>query len=140
MMKNIIRRISKDIAKEIITRPKFDVEEITEIVNFRINESILEILLSNVEKEEANYHRLLIKQSNLKLHSKEYVQCGYELAIAKNKKAIANRAVHNRKNQNKMACTFNFIRENYKDFDFEALYKYFDDNLEPNESDVKNER
>ena len=139
-MKNIIREISKDIAKEIITRPKFDVEEITEIVNFRIKESILEILLSNVEKEEANYYRLLIKQSNLKLNSREYVQCGYELAIAKKKKAIANRAVNNAKNHNKIACMFNFIRENYKDFDFDALYKYFDENLDSKESEVNDER
>ena len=131
-MGNIIRELSKNISKEIISRPKFDFEEITEIINFRIKESLLDILLENAEKEEITYTKLLIQQSNFKVGSKQYVEFGYKLAVAKKKKAIANRAVNNTKNVNKIGITINYIKEKYKDFDLESLYKLWD------ESEVQN--
>jgi hypothetical protein len=122
-MKNIIENVSLEIAKEIITRPNFDVKEISGIINFRIKESLLDILLSNVEKEEVIYHRLLIEQSNNRVGTSKYVETGYKLAMAKNKKAIANRAVHNAKNKTKLAIALNHIRDNYKHIDLDSLYK-----------------
>jgi hypothetical protein len=126
-MKDIIDRVSTEIAQEIITRPKFDVEEISNIIKFRIKESMLDILLSNVEKEEVTYHRLLLEQSNHRVGSPKYVENGYKLAIAKNKKAIANRAVHNTRNKTKLGIAINYIKDNYKNFDLENLYKILDE-------------
>jgi hypothetical protein len=126
-MKDIIDRVSSEIAQEIITRPKFDLEEISGIIKFRIKESMLDILLSNVEKEEVAYHRLLMEQSNYRVGSQKYVETGYKLAIAKNKKAIANRAVNNTRNRTKLGIALNYIKDNYKDFDLEKLYKILDE-------------
>ena len=125
-MKEIIKRISKEIASEIITRPNFDLEEVAAIVNFRINDSIIEILMSNVEKEELNYNKLLLQQSQLKLGSKEYVSLGYQLAIAKNKKSIANRSLNNAKGNVKSTKIMEFIRNKFPDFDMGILYDYLD--------------
>lgn len=125
-MKEIIKRISKEIANEIITRPNFNLEEVAGIVNFRINESIIEILMSNVEREELNYHKLLLQQSQLRLGSKEYVNLGYQLAIAKNKKSIANRALNNAKGNVKSTKIMEFIRNKFPDFDMGILYNYLE--------------
>jgi hypothetical protein len=126
-MNNIIESLSESIAKEIISRPKFDVLEISNIIKVRIKDSLLDILLENVQKEEAIYLRLLIKQSELPLGSKEYVKLGYQLSIAKHKKAVANRAVNNVRNRNKIAVCINYIKENFKDFDINELYKVMDE-------------
>jgi len=126
-MKDIIERVSNDIAKEIISRPKFDLEEISGIIKFRIKESVLEILLANVEKEEVAYHRLLVEQSTLRLGSPEYIKLGYKLSLAKNKKAIANRAVNNVRNKTKLGIAINYIKENFKEFDIQNLYKLLDE-------------
>lgn len=125
-MKEIIKRISKEIASEIITRPNFDLEEVAAIINFRINDSIIDILMSNVEKEELNYNKLLLQQSQLKLGSKEYVSLGYQLAIAKNKKSIANRSLNNAKGNVKSTKIMEFIRNKFPDFDMGILYDYLD--------------
>jgi len=131
-MNDIIKSVSKEIAKEIITRPNFDLEEISGIINFRLKESILDILLSNVEKEEVAYHKLLLQQSNNKPGSKNYIELGYKLSIAKNKKAIANRAVSNAKNKTKAGICINFIKENFGHSAYDDLCKILD------ESEVKN--
>jgi hypothetical protein len=131
-MKDIIEQLSDSIAKEIITRPNFDVNEISTIIKVRIKDSLLDILLENVQKEEANYLKLLIKQSELKYGSREYVKYGYDLSIAKHKKAVANRAVNNIRNTTKLGIAVNFIKENFKDFDINILYNLFD------ESEVNN--
>lgn len=123
-MKEIIKRISKEIASEIITRPNFDLEEISGIVSFRINESILEILSSNVDKEELNYHKLLVQQSQLRVGSKEYVNLGYKLAIAKNRKSIANRALHNAKSNLKAVKIMNFLKEKHPEINRDELIEY----------------
>lgn len=127
-MKNIIKNVSNEIAKEIITRPKFDLEEISGIINFRLNESILEILLSNCEKEEITYHRLLLEQSTHKVGSKQYVEFGYKLSIAKNKKAIANRAVNNVKNKTKIGVILNYVKVNLSQKKLVELYSLMDEN------------
>ncbi len=126
-MNDIIKNVSTEIAKEIITRPNFDLQEITGIINFRLKESILDILLSNVEKEEVNYHKLLLEQSKNRPGSKQYVELGYKLSIAKNKKAIANRAVNNVKNRNKISICLNFIKQNYGFEALDKLHKIFDE-------------
>lgn len=126
-MENIIRNVSKDIAQEIITRSNFNLEEISGIINFRLKESILEILLSNVEKEEVIYHRLLLEQSNNKVNSKQYVELGYKLAIAKNKKSIANRAINNVRNKNKIGIILNYLKFNLSQKKLTELYKILDE-------------
>ena len=125
-MKDIIRKVSTDIAKEIITRPNFDIEEISGIINFRLNESMLEILLANVELAESNYLKLLFEQSNNKVGSKNYVELGYKLAIAKHKKSVANRAVNNVRNKTKIGIVINYIKENHKEIDISILYDLMD--------------
>jgi hypothetical protein len=132
IMENIIKEVSKEIAREIITRPNFDLEEIANIINFRIKESMLDILLSNVEKEEITYHRLLLEQSSNRVGSKQYVDLGYKLAIAKNKKSIANRAVNNVRNNTKIAICYSFIKGKLGDDSLTELYELM------NESEGKN--
>lgn len=112
-MKDIIQSVSEEIAKEIITRPKLDLEEISGIIKFRLKESLLDILLSNVEKEEVVYHKLLLEQSQNRVGHPKYVELGYKLAIAKNKKSIANRAVNNVKQETKFKISSAFIKEKY---------------------------
>lgn len=126
-MKDIIQSVSDEIAKEIITRPKFDLEEISGIIKFRLKESILEIMLANVEKEEMQYHRLLVEQSNLKLGSPKYVEMGYKLALAKNKKAVANRAVNNVKQNTKLSAVILYIKENFGEDKMKGIYDMFDE-------------
>jgi hypothetical protein len=135
-MKDIIERVSNDIAKEIISRPKFDLEEISGIIKFRIKESMLELLLENVEKEEVMYYRLLVEQSELRLGSPEYIKLGYKLSLAKNRKAIANRAVNNVRSKTKLGITLNYIKENFKDFDIQKLYKILDESEACNGKEV----
>lgn len=132
MMKDIIREVSKDIAKEIITRPNFDLEEISGIINFRLNESMLEILLSNVSLAESNYLKLVFEQSNNKIGSKNYVELGYKLAIAKHKKSVANRALNNVKSKTKLGIVLNYIKEKYTEINMSDIYDLMD------ESEVNN--
>lgn len=129
-MSNIIEDLSKSIAREIIERPNFEVEEISTIIMVRIKDSLMDILLENVQKEEAKYMKLLIEQSKLRVGSRDYVKLGYKLSIAKHKKSIANRAVHNQRKINKLNVALEYIKDNYKEVNIEDLKNFL------NESEV----
>lgn len=122
-MEDIIKRLSDDIAKEIISRPKFDLDEISRIIKFRVKESMLDILLENVEKEEVAYHKLLLQQSELRTGSKEYVELGYKLALAKRKKSVANRAVNNVRRETSFKLITNYIKDTYGENELKKVYE-----------------
>ena len=69
---------------------------------------------------------------NNKIGSKNYVELGYKLAIAKHKKSVANRALNNVKSKTKLGIVLNYIKEKYPEINMSDIYDLMD------ESEVNN--
>ena len=69
---------------------------------------------------------MLVEQSNYRVGTPKYVETGYKLALAKNRKSIANRAVNNVKSQTKLGKLISYLKEYHKEIDLANIYKSFD--------------
>lgn len=109
MEQKIITRLSEDLAKEIASRNVCDVSDISVLIGVQVRFALRDIVDEYTTAEELEYQRLLEAQSKLRPHSQKYVMSGYKLALAKQKKAAANRAANNLKRQDACSILKEFI-------------------------------
>lgn len=94
-MDNSIKEFAKDIAKEISERSIMDVDNVALMIEVRLKSSMIDFVSEYSVKEEKEYLKILEQQSKTKRGSRQYVELGYKLALAKSKKSAANRTANN---------------------------------------------
>ena len=95
MDKKIITDFSESLANEIAQRKIYDLEEISILIQTRTRFLLRDMMNEYSTEAEKEYLKLLDQQSKNNLNSTAYVQMGYKLSAAKQRKAAANRAANN---------------------------------------------
>ncbi|MDA3614678.1 hypothetical protein [Polluticaenibacter yanchengensis] len=112
-MESKIKILSTQIAKAISERSIFEINNIAVLIEVSIKEEMEELVSEYASIEERRYLKLLTEQSKNKPGSREYVKLGYELSLAKAKKAAANRAVNNIKRTESHERLRNWVIQKY---------------------------
>lgn len=113
MDKQNLAKFAKDLAEEIATRNIYEVDEVSTLIKVWTMMYAAELVKEYATEAELEYIHLLKQQSLKKMHSKDYVELGYKLSLAKHKKAAANRAASEISNDVKYRKLRDFVVQNY---------------------------
>lgn len=122
MAKKIITDFSEQLAKEIAERKIYDFAEISSLIQVRTKFLLRDMMSEYSTQAERDYLKLLDEQSKNRLNSAAYVQMGYKLSAAKQRKAAANRAANNMGREDDYQKLKNFVSHK---FGKEALNDFF---------------
>jgi len=123
MKEKLITEFSSSLAKEISERKIYDLQEVSLLIKLRLDFVLRDLMNQYSTEAEIEYISLLTQQSKNRIGSKEYIQLGYKLAAARQKKSSANRAANNMGREDDYQRLKNFISSEYGDI---ALTKFYE--------------
>ena len=122
MAKKIITDFSESLANEIAQRKIYNIEGISILIEVRTKLLIRDLMNEYSTEAEKDYLKLLDQQSRNRINTNAYVQMGYKLAAAKQRKASANRAANNMGKEDDYQRLKNFVSHK---FGREAINDFF---------------
>jgi len=113
MPNKTLTEFSGKLAEEISDRKIYDITEISNLIQVRTKFVLRDIMNEFSTEAELHYLKLLDEQSKNRLNSPEYVQLGYKLAAAKQRKSAANRAANNMGREDDYQRLKNFVSDKF---------------------------
>jgi hypothetical protein len=97
-----IQEFAEEITTDIISRHRFDKNEIEVMIAVKLKSTIISIINDSISSLERNHLALLTEQSKHKIGSSKYIELGFKLAISKAKKGAANKAINELRRKEKI--------------------------------------
>tara|TARA_R110000868_G_scaffold120090_2_gene318889 strand:- start:1440 stop:1754 length:315 start_codon:yes stop_codon:yes gene_type:complete len=98
---SIIKKIANDIATEIAQRNIMDIEGVSVMIAVKIKQGLTDIMMESTSQAQQDYFKLLVEQQK-NLGTKNYIEFGYKLGLAKAKMKRANTAMNEVRRNNKL--------------------------------------